>query len=124
MIVSMFSEAVLDHFQNPRNAGDLAGASATVEVSNPVCGDVLKLAARIEDGRIIEARFLCRGCTTAIACASLLTVELTACLLQDAGCITAETLSLKLGDLPVTTFHAAQLAEDALQALVKHLNAG
>ena len=123
MIVSMFSEAVLDHFQNPRNAGDLAGASATVEVRNPVCDDVLKLAARIEDGRIIEARFLCRGCTTAIACASLLTVELTACLLQDAGRITAETLSLKLGDLPAATFHGAQLAEDALQALLKHFNA-
>jgi len=66
----MFSEAVLDHFRNPRNAGELTNATATVEVSNPVCGDILKLSARIVDGRIEEARFLCRGCTTSIACAS------------------------------------------------------
>src|SRR5216117_2724230 len=69
----MFSREVLDHFQNPRNAGELDKATATVEVSNPVCGDVLRLSARIENGRIAEARFLCRGCTTSIACASRLT---------------------------------------------------
>ena len=72
----MFSNAVLDHFRNPRNAGELTDASATVEVSNPVCGDVLKLSARVMDGRIVEARFLCRGCTTSIACASVLTEQL------------------------------------------------
>src|SRR2546429_227255 len=71
----MFSEAVLDHFRNPRNAGELPGATATVEVSNPVCGDALKLFVQIVDGKIREARFLCRGCTTSIACASLLTEE-------------------------------------------------
>jgi len=70
---SMFSEAVLDHFRNPRNPGELPDATATVEVHNPVCGDILKLAARIVGGRIEEIRFLCRGCTTSIACASLLT---------------------------------------------------
>jgi len=48
----MFSEAVLEHFRNPRNAGELPDATATVEVSNPVCGDILKLAARITGGRI------------------------------------------------------------------------
>src|SRR5258708_14181911 len=62
----MFSDALLDHFQNPRNAGELPGADAKVEVSNPVCGDVLQLAVRIEGERIVEARFLCRGCTTSI----------------------------------------------------------
>src|SRR6476646_7452662 len=76
ILVVMFSDAVLDHFQHPRNAGELAGATAKVEVSNPVCGDVLQLAVRVENDRIVEARFLCRGCTTAIACASLLTERL------------------------------------------------
>ena len=74
----MFSETVLDHFQTPRNAGKLPNATASVDVSNPVCGDILYLAARTENGLIPEARFLCQGCTTAIACASLLTVKLTA----------------------------------------------
>jgi len=117
----MFSEAVLDHFRNPRNAGDLPGATVTVEVNNPICGDILKLAAQMEDGRIAEARFLCRGCTTAIACASMLTEHLTGRTLDEARSITAESLSEALGQLPPATFHGAQLAADALRALLQNL---
>jgi nitrogen fixation NifU-like protein len=118
----MFSEAVLDHFRNPRNAGELPGATATVEVTNPVCGDVLKLFARFESGRIAEVRFLCRGCTTAIACASLLTEQLRGHSLADARAITAESLSTGLGGLPPATFHGAQLAVDAVGALLQKLS--
>jgi len=118
----MFSEAVLDHFRNPRNTGELPGATATVEVSNPVCGDILKLSARVVDGRIAEARFLCRGCTTSIACASLLTEELRGRTPVEARAITAETLSQSLGGLPSTTFHGAQLAADAVNALLQELS--
>src|ERR1700731_2060425 len=117
----MFSEAVLDHFRNPRNAGELPGATATIEVSNPVCGDILKLSARIADGRIAEARFLCRGCTTSIACASILTEKLSGSTLAEARSITAETLSEALGGLPPATFHGAQLAADAASALLQNL---
>ena len=119
----MFSEAVLDHFRNPRNAGELPGATATVEVSNPVCGDILKLSARIVDGQIAEARFLCRGCTTSIACASLLTEELRNRGIAEARSITAESLSQSLGGLPSATFHGAQLAADAVSALLRKLPA-
>ncbi len=118
----MFSEAVLDHFRNPRNAGELTDASATVEVSNPVCGDVLKLSARVMDGRIAEARFLCRGCTTAIACASVLTEKLRGRTATEARAITAESLSEALGGLPSATFHGAQLAADAVTALVQKVS--
>jgi len=117
----MFSEALLDHFRNPRNAGELSGATATVEVSNPVCGDILKLSARIVDGRIAEARFLCRGCTTSIACASLLTEELRGRTPAEARDITAESLSQSLEGLPPATFHGAQLAADAVNALLQKL---
>ena len=117
----MFSEAVLDHFRNPRNAGELSGATATVEVSNPVCGDILKLSARVVDGRIAEARFLCRGCTTSIACASLLTEELRGRTPAEARDTTAESLSRSLGGLPPATFHGAQLAADAVNALLEKL---
>jgi nitrogen fixation protein NifU and related proteins len=118
----MFSEVVLDHFRNPRNAGELPGATATIEVTNPVCGDILKLSARFESGRIAEARFLCRGCTTAIACASLLTEQLRGCSLAEARAISAESLSSLLGDLPAATFHGAQLAADAVAALLQKLS--
>src|SRR6266404_1188636 len=104
ILSGMFSEAVLDHFRNPRNAGDL-----------------LKLSARIADGRIAEARFLCRGCTTSIACASMLTEKLIACAIADARIITADSLSESLGGLPATTFHGAQLAADAVTALLQEL---
>ena len=117
----MFSEAVIEHFKNPRNAGELAGATATVEVSNPVCGDVLKLYARVIDGRIEEARFLCRGCTTAIACGSKLTEELCGRAASEIAAITAEWLSNALGGLPPATFHGAQLAIDAANALAQKL---
>ena len=118
----MFSNAVLDHFRNPRNAGELTDASATVEVSNPVCGDILKLSARVNDGRIAEARFLCRGCTTAIACASVLTEKLRGRTATEARAITAESLSEALGGLPSATFHGAQLAAEAVTALVQKLS--
>jgi nitrogen fixation NifU-like protein len=118
----MFSEAVLNNFRNPRNAGELPGATATVEVTNPVCGDILKLFARFESGRIAEARFLCRGCTTAIACASLLTEQLCGRTLAEARAITPESLSSALGSLPAATFHGAQLAADAVGALLQKLS--
>jgi|SRR5579871_2076870 len=117
----MFSEAVLDHFKNPRNAGQLPNADATVEVSNPVCGDILKLAIRREGNRIVEARFLCRGCTTAIACASCLTEQMLALPIGDWKAITGDSISTALGDLPPATKHGAQLAADALRALERDL---
>lgn len=119
----MFSEAVLDHFRHPRNAGELPGATTVVDVTNPVCGDVLRLFARFESGRIAETRFLCRGCTTAIACASLLTEQLNNATPAEARAITADSLSASLGGLPQATFHGAQLAADAVTALLQKLSA-
>jgi nitrogen fixation NifU-like protein len=119
----MFSAAVLDHFQNPRNAGELAAADAKIEVSNPVCGDVLQLAVRIADERIVEARFLCRGCTTSIACASMLTEQLLQRTLAEAGSITAKSISDSLGGLPAATFHGAELAADAAQTMLRNIAA-
>ena len=119
----MFSDAVLDHFRNPRNAGELAAADASVEVSNPVCGDVLHLAVRIDGGRIAEARFLCRGCTTSIACASLLTEQLRHRTLAEARSLTAQSLSQSLGGLPPATFHGAELAADAVQTILRNIAA-
>jgi nitrogen fixation NifU-like protein len=117
----MFSDAVLDHFRNPRNAGELRGADASVEVSNPVCGDVLQLAVRLEGQKIVEARFLCRGCTTAIACGSFLTEQLQDKTAQEIRAITAQFVSREIGGLPAATFHGAELAADAARALAQKL---
>ncbi len=69
----MYPDALLDHFQNPRNVGELAPPAITVEASNPACGDILRLSARIENGVVAEARFKVRGCTASIAAGSALT---------------------------------------------------
>jgi len=118
----MYSAAVLDHFQNPRNAGTLDAATATISVENPVCGDILELSARIEAGRIAEARFRTRGCVTALACSSLLTELLRGKTPAEARAITSEQISEALGGLPQATLHGAQLARDAVQALLAKLN--
>jgi nitrogen fixation NifU-like protein len=117
----MYSPAVLDHFQNPRNAGTLESATATVSVENPVCGDILELSARVESGRIVEARFRTRGCVTALACSSLLTELLRGKSPAEARDITSEQISEALGGLPQATLHGAQLARDAAQALAAKL---
>jgi nitrogen fixation NifU-like protein len=117
----MYSEAVLDHFQNPRNAGTLGSATATISVENPVCGDILELSVRMEEGHIAEVRFRTRGCVTALACSSLLTELLRGKTPAEARAISSEQISLELGGLPPATLHGAQLARDAIQALLSKL---
>lgn len=117
----MFSKTLLDHFEHPRNAGELPSANARAEVTNPVCGDVLQLAATIENGAIREVRFLCRGCTASIACASLLTESIRGRELHTLQSLTPEFLASAIGGLPSASVHAAHLACDALHALLRAL---
>jgi nitrogen fixation protein NifU and related proteins len=118
---AVFNEKILDHFRNPRHAGDLPGASATVQVSNPVCGDVLRLSVRVEAGRITDAAFKTQGCVAAIAASSVLTELLLGKLPEEARRITPEQISDALDGLPPATFHAAQLCADGISALLPKL---
>jgi nitrogen fixation NifU-like protein len=113
----MFSPAVLDHFKNPRNAGNLLDATTIVEVTNPVCGDILRLAIKTEGNRVVTARFKTQGCVTAIACSSYIAEWLEGKTLEDARKLTYAQISEALGGLPQATMHGAQLAEDALKSL-------
>jgi nitrogen fixation protein NifU and related proteins len=109
----MYSDQVLDHFQNPRHVGDLEDATVSVETQNPACGDVLRLSLRIENGHITAARFRAKGCVPSIACGSKL-----AELLEGSRCevaaVTREQLMRELGGLPPASEHASHLAMDAL----------
>jgi len=118
----MYSATVLDHFEHPRNAGSLVDAQVTVEVANPVCGDVLQLSATAADGRISAVRFRARGCVTVMACASLLTEKITGKSRDELSKMTPEQISTDLDGLPAATFHGAQLAVDGLTALLAKLN--
>lgn len=121
--VKMFNSTVLDHFRNPRNAGGLPNPTAAVEVTNPVCGDVLRLAARVEGGVIVEVGFKTQGCVAAIASSSMLTEMIRGRGLEDVRAIGSQEISAALGVLPPATRHAAQLAAEALQMLLTRLEA-
>lgn len=115
----LYSPAVLEHFQNPRNAGDLPGATTQVEVTNPVCGDVLHLAARLENSRVLEARFKTRGCVAAIACSSWLTDWMLGKSVAELRGLRPPQLAEALGGLAHASIHAADLACDALRELLR-----
>jgi nitrogen fixation NifU-like protein len=117
----MYSPQLLDHFQNPRNAGEVADADATAEIENPVCGDILRLALKITDGRIVQARFKAKGCVAAIACGSALTELIMGKTLNEAKSLRRGEIVKTVGGLPQASTHAAQLALDALSAAVSEL---
>jgi nitrogen fixation NifU-like protein len=112
----MYSPQVLDHFEHPRNSGALPGATTTVQVENPVCGDVLELALRLEKGAIAAAAFRARGCVASVACASKLTELLIGKSVVEAQDMKPQALADSLGGLPDGSSHAAHLAVDALTA--------
>lgn len=114
----MYSAELLDHFQHPRNAGDLSGADASAEIENPVCGDVLRLTLKIESGRIAEIRFKAKGCVPSMACASALTELVRGKSIGDARSLDRNTLTSAVGGLPQASTHAAQLALDTLAAVL------
>lgn len=117
----MYSTQLLDHFQNPRNSGEVSNPDATVQVENPACGDILKLTLTIVDDRIAEVRFLAKGCVPSMACASALTELLHGQTLSAARHLGREEIVQAVGGLPKSSIHASHLAMDALAALLKQL---
>jgi nitrogen fixation protein NifU and related proteins len=117
----VYSPQVLDYFEHPRNPGLVNAPDAMAQVENPVCGDILKLTARISQGRIIEVKFLAKGCVPAMACASAIAEFLEGKTLAEAVALIREELVLKLGGLPEASTHASHLAIDALAVLIKNL---
>ncbi len=119
----MYSERLLDHFQNPRNVGQLAPPAVTVEASNPACGDVLRLSALFRAGRIAEARYQTRGCTASIAAGSALTEWLTGKTAAEAAALRPDVLEEAVGGLSAESKHAAVLGADAAHALARAVGA-
>jgi nitrogen fixation NifU-like protein len=115
----MYSVQLLDHFEHPRNGGELEDADAAKELENPVCGDVLRLTLKISDGRITAARFKAKGCVPSMACASALTELICGKSLQEARALRRDAVINAVGGLPQASTHAAQLAIDTLSAALK-----
>ena len=116
-----YSPQVLEHFEHPRNVGELPGADAEVRLEHPVCGDIMRLAIKVADGRVDQVRYQTRGCVASIAAGSCLTEMVAGRSLADAEKITREDLLNNLGGLNSASMHASHLAMDALEQILKKL---
>jgi NifU-like protein involved in Fe-S cluster formation len=113
-----YSATVIDHFQHPRNLGDLPDADAVAEVENPACGDRTRLSLRIVDGRIVAAGFKAEGCPAAIAASSMTTELLIGMTLDQAAQLRDTDVATALGGLPRNKLHCSVLAEDVIRAAI------
>jgi nitrogen fixation protein NifU and related proteins len=115
----MHSERLLEHLRNPRNAGELPPPAITVNVSNPACGDILRLSALFENGRVAEARFQTRGCTASIAASSALTEWMTGKSREELKSLTPQIIEDLVGGLEPASKHAAILCIDGVKAVIQ-----
>jgi nitrogen fixation NifU-like protein len=109
----------MDHFMHPRNMGEIEDASGVGEVGNPACGDVMRLYLKIEDGKIVDAKFKTFGCGAAIASSSMTTEMIKGKSIDEALKLSNEAVSEALGGLPPAKQHCSVLAEDALRAALE-----
>jgi nitrogen fixation NifU-like protein len=116
--MALHSARLLEHFKNPRNAGHLPPPAVTVDVSNPVCGDLLRLSARFQDGKVAEVRYQVRGCTAAIAAGSVLTEWMEGKSRAELELLSAAVIEDAVGGLEPATKHAAALCVDGLKRLL------
>ena len=117
----VYSAEVLDHFQNPRNAGLVEAPDSTARLENPACGDILELTLKLEGRRIAEIRFRAKGCVPAMACGSAITELVKGKSVDEARQVSREELVRKVGGLPQASAHASHLAMDTLATLLRNV---
>jgi nitrogen fixation NifU-like protein len=115
----MYSEKVMDHFRNPRNVGEVENADGIGEIGNPVCGDIMRLSVKIEDGRIADVKFRAFGCGAAIATSSMVTELVKGKTIEEALEISNKVVAEALDGLPPNKMHCSNLAADALHKAIE-----
>jgi nitrogen fixation NifU-like protein len=115
----MYTEKVMDHFENPRNVGDMPDANGIGEVGNPTCGDITKIYLKIEDNIIKDIKFKTFGCAAAVASSSMLTEMAKGKTIEEALRITDQAVSDELDGLPPQKLHCSNMAADAMHAAVE-----
>jgi len=118
-VAGRYNEVVLDHYRNPRNVGEILGSPAVAQVGDPASGDVLKIGLRIENGRVIEARFKSFGCTAAIAAGSMPTILIQGMDLAALDRFSNQDVVAALGGLPESKLHCSVLAEQAIREALR-----
>ena len=116
----MYSEKVMEHFQNPRNVGKLENPDGVAKEGNPICGDVMELAIKVKDNRIKEAKFQTFGCCAAIATSSMITEMVKGKTLEEAEKISKKAVAEALDGLPPAKMNCSNLAADALHGAIQN----
>ncbi len=114
-----YSEKVMDHFQNPRNVGEIKEADGTGEIGNPVCGDMMSFYIKVKDGIIEDVKFKTFGCGAAIAVSSMVSEMAKGKTLDEAMLITNASVAAELGGLPANKMHCSNLGADALHKAIE-----
>ncbi len=114
----MYSEKVIDHFQNPRNVGEIENADGIGQVGNPVCGDIMKIYLKIENDIIVDVKFKTFGCGAAIATSSMATELIKGKSVEEALELTNKAVVEALDGLPPVKLHCSVLAEEAVKTAI------
>jgi nitrogen fixation NifU-like protein len=117
---SLYSEKVMEHFKNPRNVGEMENPDGVGRVGDPICGDVMELYIRVNDGTIVDAKFKTFGCGAAIATSSMVTEMVRGKKVEEALKISNKAVVEALDGLPPAKVHCSVLAEDALKAAIEN----
>lgn len=128
---NIYSEKIMDHFRNPRNLGEIAGADGVGVVGNPRCGDVMKMYIKVESRKsqagkteefIRDIRFQTLGCGAAIASSSIATEMAKDKTLDEALKISGKDISREMGKFPPAKFHCSILAEEGIRSAIADYN--
>ncbi|MEA1965083.1 MAG: Fe-S cluster assembly scaffold protein NifU [Candidatus Aerophobetes bacterium] len=117
---SLYSKKVMEHFQHPRNVGEIKNPDGVGHVGNPVCGDIMELYIKVKDKKIVDAKFKTFGCGAAIATSSMVTEMVKGKTIEEALKISNRAVAEALDGLPPVKMHCSVLAEDALKSAIEN----
>jgi len=115
----VYTDKVLQHFANPHNVGEIENPEGVGQVGNPVCGDVMKITIKVQDGRLADVKFKTLGCAAAIATSSITTEMAKGKTLDEGLKISRQQVADELGGLPANKMHCSNLAAQGLHEAIK-----
>lgn len=115
----MYSDIVVEHFQNPRNVGEIEDADGVARVGNPTCGDMMEVYIKVRDGVLVDVKYKTFGCGAAVASGSMGTEMVKGKTIEEALKLTSEEVAEALGGLPPAKMHCSNLAADGIRAAIQ-----